>query len=67
MMFVCREKYVSVHLDGVDLLGVGLQVVDTDLPVHGPHLQRHVVTAGGEELALRVPFDGVDLIGVSLE
>lgn len=46
---------------------MGLQVVDTDLPVHGPHLQRHVVTAGGEELALRVPFDGVDLIGVSLE
>ena len=55
------------HLDGVYLLGVGLQVVHTDLPVHGPDLQGHVVTAGGEELSLRIPFDGIDLVSVSLE
>ena len=55
------------HLDRVDLLGVRLKVVDTNLPVHGPDLQSHVVTAGGQKLPLRIPFDGVDLVGVALE
>ena len=37
-------------LDGVDLLLVGLQVVHAVVPVHGPHLQGHVVTARGKKL-----------------
>ncbi len=31
------------------------------------HFEGHVVTAGGQELALRVPLDGVHLVGVSLQ
>ena len=57
----------TTHLDGVNLLGVSLKIMDTNLPVHGPDLQSHVVTAGGQKLPLRVPFDGVDLVGVALE
>ena len=30
------------------------------------HLEGHVVAAGGEELALRVPLDRVHLVGVAL-
>ena len=48
-------------LDGVDLLAVGLEVVHAGVPVHAPHLEGHVVGARGEELALGVPLDGVDL------
>ena len=54
-------------LDGVDLLLMSLQVVNTVVSVHGPHLESHVVTAGGQELALRIPFDSVHLISVSLK
>ena len=57
----------STHLDRIDLLGVCLKIMDTNFPVHGPHLQSHVVTAGSQKFALRVPFDGVDLVGVALE
>ncbi len=31
------------------------------------HFKGHVVTAGGQEFALRVPLDGVHLVGVSLQ
>jgi hypothetical protein len=31
------------------------------------HFEGHVVTAGGQEFALRVPLDGVHLVGVSLQ
>ena len=48
-------------LDGVDLLGVGLEVVDAGVLVHAPNLEGHVVGAGGQELALGIPLDRVDL------
>ena len=54
-------------LDGVYLLLVGLQVVHAVVPVHGPHLEGHVVTARGKKLPLGVPFDGIDLISVPLQ
>ena len=54
-------------LDGVYLLLVGLQVVHAVVPVHGPHLEGHVVTARGKKLPLGVPFDGIDLISVPLK
>ena len=57
----------NTHLDGVNLLGVSLKIMDTILPVHGPHLQSHVVATGGQKFALRIPFDGVHLVGVALE
>ena len=57
----------GASLDGVDLLVVRLEVVDAGVPAHAPHLERHVVRAGGQELALGVPLDGVDLVGVALE
>ena len=50
-------------LDGVDLLAVGLEVVNARLPVHAPDLEGHVVGARREELALRVPLDRVHLRG----
>ena len=56
----------GASLDGVDLLAVRLEVVDAGVPVHAPHLERHVVRARGQELALGVPLDGVDLVGVAL-
>lgn len=31
------------------------------------YLERHVIGAGGQEAALRVPFDGVHLVLVALE
>ena len=43
-----------------------LEVVHAGVPVHAPHLERHVVRARGQELALGVPLDGVDLVGVAL-
>ena len=58
---------VFTHLDGVNLLGVSLKIMDTNLPVHGPHLQSHVVTAGSQKFPLGVPLDGVNLVGVALE
>ena len=57
---------VFTHLDGVNLLGVSLKIMDTNLPVHGPHLQSHVVAAGGQKFALRIPFDGVHFICMTL-
>lgn len=48
-------------LDGVDLLVVRLEVVHASLLVHAPHLEGHVVGAGGKELALGVPLDRVHL------
>ena len=62
----CRLQSIA-HLDRVYLLGVCLEIVDTNLPVHGPDLQSHVVTAGGQKLPLGVPLDGVHLVGVALE
>ena len=63
---VCARSS-GTPLDGVDLLLVSLQVMNTCLSVHGPHFESHVVTAGGQELALRVPFDGIHLISMALE
>ena len=54
-------------LDSVNLLLVGLEVVQALVPVHAPDLEGHVIGAGRQELALRIPFDGVDLVGVALE
>ena len=54
-------------LDGVDLLLMSLQVVNTAVAVHGPHLECHVVTAAGKEFPLRIPLDRVHLVGVTLE
>lgn len=48
-------------LDGVDLLGVSLEIVQAGVPVHAPDLEGHVVGAASQELALRVPFDRVNL------
>ena len=45
---------------------MSLQVVNTVVSVHGPHLESHVVAAGGQELALRIPLDSVHLISVPL-
>ena len=53
-------------LDCVDLLLMGGEVVHRVVPVHTPDLQRHVVAAGGQELPLRVPLDGIHLVGVAL-
>ena len=53
-------------LDCVDLLLVSGEVVHRVVPVHAPDLQRHVVAAGGQELPLRVPLDGIHLVGVAL-
>ena len=53
-------------LDCVDLLLVGGEVVHRVVPVHAPDLQRHVVAARGQELPLRVPLDGIHLVGVAL-
>ena len=66
-MLVNTNVPCTTHLDGVNLLGVSLKIMDTTFPVHGPHLQSHVVTAGSQKFPLRVPFDRVDLVGVSLE
>ena len=44
-----------------------LQVVHAVIVVHSPHLQCHVITARREELSLRVPFNGINLICVTLE
>ena len=49
-------------LDGVDLLAVGLQVVDARVLLHGPDLQRHVVRTRGQQVTQRVPLDGVHLV-----
>lgn len=49
-------------LDCVNLLGVSLQVMDEGVVRHRPDLQRHVVRAGSEELALWVPLDCVDFV-----
>ena len=54
-------------LDGVDLLLVGLEVVQAGVLVHAPDLECHVVAAASQELALGVPLDGVYLVGVALE
>ena len=78
----CNDIYVHKHplftfffsptwscrapLDCVDLLLVGGEVVHGVVPVHAPDLQRHVVAAGGQELPLRVPLDGIHLVGVAL-
>lgn len=35
--------------------------------VHRPNLERHVVGAGCEQVTLWIPFDGVHLVGVTLE
>lgn len=48
--------------DGVDLLGVGLQIVQAGFAVHAPNLEGHVVRTAGQELALRIPFDCVNLL-----
>ena len=42
-----------------------LEVMYTGVPVHGPDFEGHVVAAGGQELALRVPLDRVHLVGVT--
>ena len=40
---------------------MGLEVVDAGVLVHAPNLEGHVVGAGGQELALGIPLDRVDL------
>ena len=42
------------------------QIVHRRVSVHAPDLEGHVVAAGGQELALRVPLDGIHLVGVAL-
>ena len=54
-------------LDGVNLLLVGLEVVDAGVLLHGPDLEGHVVAAAGQELALGVPLDRVHLVRVPLD
>ena len=48
-------------LDGVDLFVVSLEVVKTGVPVHAPDFEGHIVGAAGQELALRVPLDRINL------
>ena len=53
-------------LDRVDLLLVSLEVVHAVVSVHCPHFQCHVIAARCQKFALRVPFDGIHLIRVTL-
>lgn len=49
-------------LDGVDFLWVSLEIMHVAIVVHRPNLERHVIGAGGQKCALRVPLDGVDFV-----
>lgn len=54
-------------LDCVDFLRMRLQIMDTIVLFHWPNLEGHVVRTGGQQLTLRIPFDGIHLVGVALE
>lgn len=49
-------------LDGVDFLRVSLEIMHVAVVVHRPNLERHIIGAGGQKCALRVPLDGVDFV-----
>lgn len=48
--------------DRVDLFGVTSKVVHALGHVHRPQLERHVIGAGGQQFALRVPLDSIHFI-----
>ena len=56
-----RSRAGAGPLDGVDLFVVSLEVVKTGVPVHAPDFEGHIVGAAGQELALRVPLDRINL------
>lgn len=36
--------------------------MDARVLLHGPNLERHVVRTRGQQVALRIPLDGVDFV-----